>query len=318
MRIALLFIDGVGMGERDAAKNPLARGDFLLSQFADGAGVALPLGGERFILDTTFGVPGRPQSASNQTALLTGEAAPQLMGRHVLGFPNAPLRALLDARSIAKRMVASGLRADFANGYPAGYLDALGLARRPSAAAEVTIPDNARRRLRPSATTAAMAAANVALRTFDDIRSDTALTHDIVGHRGRAHGFSLPNRTPAEAVEIFWQLGAQTDFLLFEHFLADEAGHAQDAPLAFAALSTFDEFARGVVANRPADAGVMIVSDHGNVEDLSTRSHTLNTVAALWFGPARAPLGATPKNLAELGNTLLTTLGVNEATQQSS
>jgi 2,3-bisphosphoglycerate-independent phosphoglycerate mutase len=38
------------------------------------------------------------------------------------------------------------------------------------------------------------------------------------------------------------------------------------------------------VAQRPDDAAVLIVSDHGNVEDLSTRNHTLHDVALLSFG----------------------------------
>ena len=32
---------------------------------------------------------------------------------------------------------------------------------------------------------------------------------------------------------------------------------------------------------------VIITSDHGNIEDAATRSHTLNPVATLAFGPAR-------------------------------
>jgi hypothetical protein len=91
MRVALLFIDGVGVGIRNPDFNPLARGEWLLSQFADGSGTALP-GGTRTLLETTFGVPGRPQSATNQTAILTGEPAPRLIGKHVLGYPDAALR----------------------------------------------------------------------------------------------------------------------------------------------------------------------------------------------------------------------------------
>jgi len=86
VRVALLFVDGVGVGLNDPDVNPLARGEFLLSQFLDGTGSALP-GGQLSLVDATFGMAGRPQSASNQTALLTGLPAPLLAGRHVLGYP---------------------------------------------------------------------------------------------------------------------------------------------------------------------------------------------------------------------------------------
>ncbi|MHB8873562.1 MAG: metalloenzyme [Myxococcaceae bacterium] len=308
MRVALLFIDGVGIGARDPAVNPLARGEFLLSQFAGGKGVTLPAGGQLHPLDTTFGVPGRPQSATNQTALLTGEPAAALLGRHLLGFPNAPLRELLARRSIVKRIAAAGGSATFANCYPAGYLDALGLTRRPSLAADVVIPPKAVRWLKPSASTLAFAAGNVALRTLDDARSGAGLTNCISGERADERGFVVPRREPDEAAAVFWRLAEGLDFTLFEHYLADEAGHARDFDAAARALSTFDSFARAVVARRPADACVLICSDHGNVEDLSTRGHTLNPVMALSFGAGVAlPPLAT---VADLGAAVMALTGL--------
>lgn len=304
MRVALLFIDGVGVGARDDAVNPLARGEFLLSQFDDGTGTALPDGGRRVDLDTTFGVEGRPQSATNQTAIFTARPAPRLLGRHVLGYPNAALRALLAEASIVRRLTNAGRTATFANAYPAAWLDVLGVPRRPSPTADVHVPERYRRRGKASASTLAMAAGQVPLRTFDDARRGEGLTHDVDGRRARERGFDVPVRTAAQAAAVFW--GLAQDFTLFEHYLADEAGHAQDAAAAVDALSTFDAFAREVIAARPADAQVLIVSDHGNVEDLSTRSHTRRKVALLSFGPEPGTGAAT---VADVGRLVLERLG---------
>ncbi len=324
MPVALLFIDGVGIGRRDPAINPLARdacADHLLARFLDddenedGGGLSprpLPFGGVATSVETTFGVPGRPQSASNQTAILTGLPAPRLTGRHVLGFPDAPLRALLAEHAVPKRLRAHGLRATFANAYPAGYLDALGLRRRgPSDAnAEVVIPERARRKIRPSATTLAMAAGEVPLRTFDDARRAEGLTHDIHARLARGRGFDVPERSPEEAAEIFWRICGEAEFTLFEHYLADEAGHAQDFALAQEALCTFDAFARAVAVNRPRDAHVLVCSDHGNVEDLGTRSHTLHRVPALYFGPSAEAVVSQLQTVADVGLVILRLLGV--------
>ena len=316
MRVALLFIDGVGIGARDPEVNPLARDRYLLSQFDEAGlvkGEPLPAGGVVHPVDTTFGVGGRPQSATNQTALLTGEPAAALLGRHVLGFPNAPLRELLARRSIVRRMAAQGRTATFANCYPAGYLDALELARRPSGAADVVIPARYARRLRASATTLAFSAGGVALRTLDDARAGSGLTNDISGERAVERGFEVPRRSAGEAAQVLWRVAGSNDFTLFEHYLADEAGHAQDFGAAALALSTFDAFARAVVATRPADACVLICSDHGNVEDLSTRGHTLNRVAALSFG---APSSIGPlSTVADVGSAILTLLGLDGRAQ---
>lgn len=287
MRVAILFIDGVGVGAR-GPHNPLTDRGWLLSQFQDGAGTPLPHGGVRHDLDTTFGVPGRPQSATNQTALLTGVDAPRLIGRHLLGYPTAPLAALIDAHGVAAHARRLGRDVAFVNAFPGPFLRGLGLSGEPPDARDV--PARLRKRLRPSASTLTMRG-HVDFRSFEDAAAGLALTHDITGARARAHGFDVPTRTPNEAAEIFWaHAGALT---LFEHFLADEAGHAQDAQAAADALDTFDLFARAVLARRPEDAQLVIVSDHGNVEDLSIRQHTTNAVAALSFGPrAQEPLGS--------------------------
>lgn len=317
VRVALLFTDGVGVGPREPATNPLARGAYLLSQFADGSGTTLPGGGRRFDVDTTFGVEGRPQSASNQTAIYTGLPAPRLLGRHVLGYPNEGLRALLKEQSIVRRIAAAGRRATFANAYPRPYLEALGLpiyegekpltpARSPAGERGEgrAIPPRVMRRLKPSASTLAMAAGEVGLRTLEDALADRGLTHDVDGSMAARRHFAVPQRTAREAAEIFWSLSA--DLTLFEHFLADEAGHLQDAAAAELALQTFDAFAREVIALRPVDAQVLICSDHGNVEDLSSRSHTRHPVSVLSFGDATLPPLST---VADVGVAVVDVLG---------
>lgn len=300
----MLFTDGVGIGAADPAVNPLCTGDYLLSQFADGSGTPLPPGVRAFVTDTTFGVEGRPQSASNQTALYTGSPAPRRIGRHLLGYPNGELRALLAEESIVKRLTSAGRTATFANAYPVEYLDALGLARRASSgAADLSIPKHFLRKLKASASTLAMAAGGVPLRTFDDARAGQGLTHDIDGSLAVKRNSTLPQRTATEAAQVFWSLAA--DFTLFEHFLADKAGHAQDFDGARRALATFDAFAREVIAHRPADAQVFICSDHGNVEDLSSRGHTRNPVCVLSVGEAEVFI----RDVADVGRAALSVLG---------
>jgi 2,3-bisphosphoglycerate-independent phosphoglycerate mutase len=283
VRVALLFIDGVGIGSKSSADNPLTRGEFLVSRFDDGTGTPLPSGGTWAAADTTFRIEGRPQSASNQTAIYTGLPAPRLIGEHTLGYPDSRLIALIDAHSIVKRIEASGKHATFANAYPASVLEHMGVPRRASKGPDIELSPEMKRRLRASASTLAMAAGKVAMRTFDDARAGDGLTHDIDGSTARARGMDIPSRSAEEAAEIFWRLSL--DFTLFEHYLADEAGHARDMAAAVTALTTFDQFARAVIAQRPADAQIFICSDHGNVEDLSTRSHTLRPVPVLAFGP---------------------------------
>jgi hypothetical protein len=280
-----VFVDGVGAGPRDPDRNPLARGEFLLSRFEDGSGAALPAGGRVVLADATLGVGGRPQSATGQTTILTGENAPAFLGRHLLGFPNERLRELLRRRSLFRVLAEAGRTAAFANAYPVAYLRALGLEAEGEPEFEL-----GKRRARPAATTVAFAASGGRFRTWLDARAGRGLTHDITGRRARAHGADVPERPPAEAAELLLEIARGHDLTLFEFFETDEAGHARSMERALDALARLDAFLRAVVAGLGEDDALVVASDHGNLEDLSTRNHTLARVPVLGFGRAAAPV----------------------------
>jgi 2,3-bisphosphoglycerate-independent phosphoglycerate mutase len=284
MPVVFVFVDGVGAGTRDPEVNPLARADHLLSRFWDGTGTELPRGGRAALADACLGVPGRPQSATGQTTILTGENAPRMLGRHLLGFPNAELRDLLVRRSVFKALCDVGRSATFANAYPVAYLRALGIPCQGEPEAELM----GRRRPRAASTTVAFSAGRGVFRTWADARAGRALTHDIGGARARDLGATIPHRSPAEAAEILLELAAGHDLALFEFFESDEAGHQRSMERALEALSKLDSFLRELVARLPESWSLVVTSDHGNVEDLSTRNHTLAPVPVLGFGPAAA------------------------------
>jgi hypothetical protein len=301
--VLFVFVDGVGAGERDPERNPLARGDFLLSRFADGSGAPLPEGARAALADARLGVPGRPQSATGQTTLLTGENAPARLGRHLLGFPNAQLRRLLAERSLFRRLSGAGRSAVFANAYPVAYLRALGHAA--DGEDEFAVP---RRRARAAASTVAFAAGQGRFLTWRDARDGRALTHDVTGARARAHGADLPLRTPEEAAAILLRHAREADLVLFEFFETDEAGHARSMAGALDALSRLDRLLRAVVAGLGREDTLLVASDHGNLEDLSTRNHTLAPVPVLGFGRGAAAVEAV-RDLTHLAPLLLELAG---------
>jgi len=284
--LLFVFVDGVGAGRPDPAVNPLAREPFLLSRFEDGGGTPLPAGGRAGLADARLGVAGRPQSATGQSTILTGENAPALLGKHLLGFPNPRLRELLERRSIYRRLAEAGRRAVFANAYPVAYLRALGFPAEGEP--EFTMP----RRVRASATTVAFAAGGGAFRTFADARAGQGLTHDLTARRAEELGLRLPRRTPEEAAAIFLGLAAGADFAAFEFFETDEAGHARSMELAASALERVDGLLRALLPALRAEDALVVASDHGNLEDLSTRNHTLAKVPVLGFGRAAARVEA--------------------------
>lgn len=301
--ILFVFVDGVGVGARDPEANPLARGEYLLSRFADGTGTALPDGGVAGTADPRLGVPGRPQSATGHTTILTGRNAAAALGRHQLGFPGPELRDLLAAGNLFADVAGAGGRAVYANAFRCGYLDALGL---PHACPSAWEPPLALKpsRIRPAATTFAAARAGLEFRTFDHLRRGEAVYHDISGELPRSVGCDVPRREPEEAAAVLLDLGRRAELTMFEHFRTDEAGHARDFSAAADVLDRLDRFLRALARGlRPGD-GLLVTSDHGNLEDLSTRSHTVNPVPVLGWGTAA---GAVPgiRSLLDLHPALL-------------
>lgn len=287
MPVIFVFVDGVGIGPRDSAVNPLARGEYLLSQFTDGSGSALPRGGRLGRVDACLGVPGRPQSATGQTTILTGHNAARLLGRHLLGFPNAPLRELLLRHSMFRQLVDAGRTGTFANAYPVAYLRAIGFPC--DGEPEFTLP--VRRRPRASATTVAFSAGGGAFRTWSDAREGRGLTHDITAQRARTLGADVKPRTPAGAADILLEIAGRHDLTLFEFYETDEVGHARGMERATEVLDRLDGFLRAVLTALPEGWSLVVASNHGNLEDLSIRNHTRSPVPVLGFGPAAESIG---------------------------
>jgi 2,3-bisphosphoglycerate-independent phosphoglycerate mutase len=270
-RVLLVLLDGVGAGSRDPSVNPLAHsGVRFLANFEDDApGKPLPRGGRFVPLDACLGVAGLPQSATGQTAIFTGVNAPALLGMHLPGFPNERLRDVLRERSVLKRAAEAGRRVAFLNAYRPRFFE-LGEAvwRRPM-----------------SATSWANRAAGLPFRTLDDLRDGRALYHEFTNAELRHRGLDVPERRPEEAGAILAALAGGLDLALYEFFRTDLAGHSREMGFALEEVARFELMLEACLAATDLEeSAVLVVSDHGNLEDLSFRGHTRNPAQALVFG----------------------------------
>lgn len=273
--VLVLFLDGVGLGDPDPAVNPFARTPTpTLSRLLDGPLVARGVvdrpGALLIPTDATLGVSGLPQSATGQTALLTGANAPAIAGRHVTAYPTEPLRALLERDSLFARLRRRGRRVALANAYSPEYFAAV-----------------ADGRLRVAAVTYAARSAGVPLRSLDDLRAGRAVFHDLTNGRLRAWGHDLPEITPREAGRRLGDLAGEADLVFFEFFLTDMAAHGRIPLSPDAAVAMVDELLDGALSGVDGRATVLVTSDHGNLEDGRTALHTTNPVPTLVCGSGR-------------------------------
>jgi 2,3-bisphosphoglycerate-independent phosphoglycerate mutase len=73
------------------------------------------------------------------------------------------------------------------------------------------------------------------------------------------------------------------------------------------ALERLDAFLSGIVASLPEDMLLLMVSDHGNIEDVRT-GHTRNPAVGLVVGPAHVELSRRLRTLTDITPSILDTL----------
>jgi bisphosphoglycerate-independent phosphoglycerate mutase (AlkP superfamily) len=133
----------------------------------------------------------------------------------------------------------------------------------------------------------AATSAGLPLLTAEDLHAGQAISADFTAQGWRDH-LGLPDTpvlSPFQAGERLAILAQKADFSLFEYWLSDYAGHGQEMKAAVELLGTFDQVLTGLLSAWDDQAGlILITSDHGNLEDLSTRRHTANPVPALVIG----------------------------------
>lgn len=313
-RVVFVFVDGLGLGPRDDPGNPLRKARLdLLANFRSASWTPPDDGGrpERLpelerpgplghggvvrATDPSLGVSGLPQSATGQTTILTGENAALILGRHLYGYPTKTLRTVLLRASVLKRLVEAGGTAVFLNAFRPLFFE-LGDAvwTKPL-----------------SATTWANRAAGLPFRSMDDLHRGKAIYQDIDHASLVAKGIDIPLRAPEEAGEVFAAEASAHDFSLFEFFQTDKAGHLQDPEKAGEELDKLERFLSAVLqALDLSHTTLILTSDHGNVEDLSTRSHTHNPVPTLLFGPGRDFFARRLGTLEGFAPAVLERLGV--------
>lgn len=288
-QVLLLFVDGLGLGPQDPVTNPLAAArtpslDALLGRRLAGITERVEHNGALLIpTDATLGVAGLPQSATGQTALLTGVNASQLVGRHVTAYPTAQLRAVLTERNLFAQVKAIGGKVALANAYTDEYFKAVEEGR-----------------LRHAAITFSALAAGVPLRRLEDLRAGRAVFHDLTNARVRSWGHDVPAITPRQAGNNLAGIASEYHLTVFEFFLTDLAAHGRVPQRPVHVIEMLDGMVAGVVERTDLNRMlVALVSDHGNIEDSRT-THTRNPVPTLLIGSGRHEVGEDIRSITDI------------------
>lgn len=292
MSIYLIFWDGVGYGKKDPAKNPffsaklpalqtLCGGNLPSASFKKYSSDIVSLSP----VNTTLRVPGLPQSGTGQTAIMTGVNAAKMIGKHFGPHPYSTLVPVIKEQNLFVRLQRMGKSFFFANGYPQKYFDYI-------FGPKGKVPTIA----------LAYISAGKSLNTHVAIKHRQAISADISGTRWKELGHpDVQPTTPQEAGALMYELGKKVDLIFFEYFVTDHAGHSQEMAVAVEMLERMDGFIEGILQRFNYDEDIiLIVSDHGNIEDLSVKTHTRNPVPLLVIGKQHSYFSSRIRSLVDI------------------
>ena len=297
MGMVVLFFDGVGLGREDPGVNPFAA--IGARRLAPAAGRPAESEAAFRPLDPRLGVPGLPQSATGQTTLFTGVNAARVLGRHHSGTPGPTLRRVLTTESLFVKLCGAGASPTFANAYTTAHLTA----RRP----------------RWSATTHMVLASGAPLRLLDDPApaalpapahfEPDGMMHDYVGDFAARRGIAVVPRSAAQAAARLASYLDGHDLVLYEYFLTDLMAHRGTAEECLEQARRVEALTDAVVgAVDLARHAVIVISDHGNLEDGEHRQHTENFVPLLGWGAGSRELVQRVSGMDELTPALVEAL----------
>ena len=279
-RMIFLFIDGFGIGCGNPDKNPICAAnapniDYIMNNFN-----VMPT-------ECSMGIPGLPQSATGQTAVFTGVNAAGVIGRHLNAQPTATLKKIIWENNLFKKLIGMGLKVANCNVYRQEYLE------------KMLNPKN--RKHRPSVTSIMNLSSGIGFRTVDDYAEGRGVYHDITGQIIRDNGYNTAVISPAEAARRIYQISREYDFTLFEHFMTDVAGHMADMSMAVKEIELLDAFLGELVRLvDPYEDMVLITSDHGNIEDITVKTHTMNKIPTIVIGRMPENTGLKVESLTDI------------------
>ncbi|WP_246068279.1 alkaline phosphatase family protein [Fodinibius sediminis] len=265
------------MGRRQDS-NPFYRDRF--SGFERLAGDLPLIGDRRDILETnhlfksvdaTLDVKGLPQSGTGQATLFSGENAAKEIDKHFGPYPHSGIKHLLEDHSLFLKAQQHGKRCHFINAYPDVFFK------------------KARKRNRWSCTTLMSRSASISLNSARDVNEGKAITAGITQKAWRNRlQINVPIIEPEEAADRLINQSVEYDLILHEYYLTDKAGHGQDMEEASYYIRIYDRFLKRLIVRKPSETTIVFSSDHGNVEDLSVKTHTVNPVPLACVGPGAA------------------------------
>ena len=268
MSLIFVFVDGMGLGKNNG-NNPLFSNyyaSFLKMTggrpLTDEVKTHYKNGSFFSPVDACLGVEGLPQSGTGQVTLFSGVNTAKKLGRHFGPYPHSAIRKYLGASSLFQKLKRENGRSCFINAFPEVFFE------------------HSRERNRWSSTTLMTLKAGLPLNTINEVLEEKAVTAEINQKVWKERlSQDVPEITEKHAADRVIAAAEDYDLVLMEYYLTDKAGHERDMDQAQEILQQLDRFLMPLIEKTEEKRHTLLLtSDHGNIEDLSTKTHTRNKV----------------------------------------
>lgn len=292
----MVFLDGVGIGKKDELNNPFFKYGFkafenifenipsLNNQFLTNGFHFL------FPTDATLGIEGLPQSGTGQASLFCGFNAPKFVGKHFGPYPYSTTIPFLQKENILIYFKEKYNSSYFANAYPKAFFDYINSGRS-----------------RLSVTSLTCKLTGIKLNNVADVRSGKALTAELTNERWNQRlGYKLKVIKPKTAARRLLRIAKKYKFTLYEYYLSDHLGHLRLANEFEKLFTEMDEFLFTLLNEvDPQKMTLVICSDHGNLEDLSVKTHTRNPALTITAGKAAKKISESVTDITHIKESII-------------
>ena len=294
--ILMVFLDGVGIGKQDYKFNPFFKYGFQTFKniFGDTPSInnTRLSHGNRYLFptDANLGVEGLPQSGTGQASLFCGFNAPKFVGKHFGPYPFSTTIPVLKKDSILVHYKEKAKSSYFANAYPKVFFDYINSGRS-----------------RLSVTTLTCQLSSIKLNKVSELRRGDALTAEITNERWNSRlGYKLNVISPKTAARRLLRIANKYKFTLYEYYLTDHLGHLRIANEFEKLFTEVDEFLFTLLSEIDSDNMTLIVcSDHGNLEDLSIKTHTRNPALTITAGKSAKIIAESVEDISQLKDAII-------------
>ncbi|MBI5476067.1 MAG: alkaline phosphatase family protein [Ignavibacteriales bacterium] len=273
--VILIFLDGVGVGNKNPEVNPFFKAQ--LPNFKKCCNGIIPskkkneyhgVNSAFISINANMGIGGLPQSGTGQSALLTGVNCAKLVGKHFGPYLFSSLKPVVEENNIFTRLKLRGYKSCYVNAFPQQYFEYITKHKRDAAISY------------------AWRSTGEQLKNAEALLNGTALSADITNDRWPSLGYpDIPQISVEQAAKRIVRIAEKCNFVLFEYFYTDHAGHSQSMTQAVDILEKIDSFIGNIIQLMDDKKMLLIItSDHGNIEDLSIKSHTRNKIPFIAFG----------------------------------